>query len=290
MKVTNNLHLPQAFVKAVSVERHNKKGSVSATTLNKGVKEIILTERYYDDLSVDASDSIWAVFGTAVHSIFEKFEDGNFHEEKIETKVLNTTVTGTVDSYDMKNGIIYDWKTASVYKVMLGDFKDWKQQGLVYAMLLKEQGLDVNKCRFIALLKDHSKSKARTDDSYPQSPVFVYEFDVFEEDIESTKLRVAEKIKLLEESEDKTDEEIPVCTKEERWADDDKFAVMKNGRKTAIRVFGDKTDAENLLATLGAGHFIERRPAQDRKCGDYCICKDFCSYYKNTYKKDEVTK
>ena len=42
MKVTNRLHLPEAFVKAVSVERHNKAGCYSATTLNKGTKEIIL--------------------------------------------------------------------------------------------------------------------------------------------------------------------------------------------------------------------------------------------------------
>ena len=48
MKVTNRLHLPEAFVKAVSVERHNKAGCYSATTLNKGTKEIILQERHGD--------------------------------------------------------------------------------------------------------------------------------------------------------------------------------------------------------------------------------------------------
>ena len=36
MIVTNRLHLPAAFVQAVSVERHNKPGQYSATTLNKG--------------------------------------------------------------------------------------------------------------------------------------------------------------------------------------------------------------------------------------------------------------
>ena len=38
MKVNNKLKLPQAFVEAVSVDRHNKPGHYSATTLNKGIK------------------------------------------------------------------------------------------------------------------------------------------------------------------------------------------------------------------------------------------------------------
>ena len=58
MKVTNKYHLPEAFVKAVSVERHNKQGSYSATTLNKGTKEVILQERHWDDFSVDAADQV----------------------------------------------------------------------------------------------------------------------------------------------------------------------------------------------------------------------------------------
>ena len=117
MKVTNRLHLPEAFVKAVSVERHNKAGCYSATTLNKGTKEIILQERHWDEFTVDAADSVWATFGTAVHAIMEKYEDGNFHEEKFDIAVSKSRVTGVVDSYDMERGIINDWKTASVYKL-----------------------------------------------------------------------------------------------------------------------------------------------------------------------------
>ena len=76
MKVTNVLGLPQAFVDAVSVERHNEKGCYSATTILHGACETILQERHYDEIEVDASDSIWAVFGSAVHSIFEKQNTG----------------------------------------------------------------------------------------------------------------------------------------------------------------------------------------------------------------------
>lgn len=279
MKVTNNLHLPEAFVNAVSVERHNKPGSYSATTLNKGVKEIILQERHWEQFTTDAADNVWAVFGTAVHAILEKNGDGNFHEEKFDIGVSNSRVTGVVDSYDMERGIINDWKTASVYKVMKGDFADWRKQGLTYAWLLKQNGLDVRRCRFIALLKDHSKSKAKFDATYPQSPVFVYEFEVTPEELEQTGERITQKVIAIEAAEKMGDDDIAPCSAEERWADPEKFAVMKNGRKTAVRVFDTQADADACAGELGNSHYVERRPAISRKCGDYCLCKDFCNFY-----------
>lgn len=280
MKVTNRLHLPAAFVQAVSVERHNKAGCYSATTLNKGTKEIILQERHWEEFTVDAADNVWAVFGTAVHAILEKYNDGNFHEEKFDIAVGNSRVTGVVDSYDMERGIIADWKTASVYKVMKGDFSDWHKQGMTYAWLLKQNGLDVRRCRFIALLKDHSKSKARTDATYPQSPVFVYEFEVTPEELTATGDRIKAKVQDIEAAEQTADDDIDPCTAEERWADGDKYAVMKNGRKTAVRVFDTQADADACAGELGNSHYVEHRPAVSRKCGDYCLCKDFCNFYR----------
>lgn len=280
MKVTNRLHLPEAFVKAVSVERHNKAGCYSATTLNKGVKEIILQERHWDEFTVDAADSVWATFGTAVHAIMEKYEDGNFHEEKFDIAVSKSRVTGVVDSYDMERGIINDWKTASVYKVMKDDFSDWYKQGMTYAWLLKQNGLEVRRCRFIALLKDHSMTKAETDSSYPQSPVFTYEFEVTPEELAQTGERITAKVKDIEAAELLGDDDIAPCTAEERWADPEKYAVMKNGRKSAVRVFDTLIDAENCAGELGNSHYVETRPAVSRKCGKYCLCKDFCSFYR----------
>ena len=53
MKVTNKFNLPQSLVNAVSTERHNKEGCVSATTLLQGVKQIVLTNRHWDELEDD---------------------------------------------------------------------------------------------------------------------------------------------------------------------------------------------------------------------------------------------
>lgn len=280
MKVTNKLNLPAAFVNAVSTARHNAAGCFSATTLNKGAKEIILSDRHFDEITVDAADSVWAVWGTAVHALLESQPDNNFHEEYFKVPVSNSFVTGQVDSYDMENGVINDWKTASVWKVQFNDFSDWRRQGLTYAWLLQQSGLDVKKCRFVALLKDHSKTKAKTDSSYPQSPVFIYEFDVTPEDMAETAARILTKVQEIESAYKLDDDAIEPCSAEERWADGEKWAVMKNGRKTAVKVFDNQLDADAMAGEMGNAYYVEHRPAISRKCGDYCKCKDFCNFYK----------
>ena len=286
MKVMNKLNLPAAFVNAVSTTRHNAAGCFSATTLNKGAKEIILSDRHFDEIEVDAADQVWAVWGTAVHALLESQPDNNFHEEYFKVQVSNSYVTGQVDSYDMENATIYDWKTASVWKVQFADFEDWRRQGMTYAWLLQQSGLEVKKCRFVALLKDHSKTKAKTDSSYPQSPVFIYEFDVTPEDMAETRDRILNKVLEIEAAYELEDDLIEPCSDDERWADGEKWAVMKNGRKTAIKLFDNEADADAMAGEMGNAYYVEHRPAISRKCLDYCNCKEFCSFY-HAMKKGE---
>ena len=281
MVVTNKLNLPQAIVDAVSVERHNQNGSYSATTLLHGACETVLTERYYDKIEVDAADSIWAIFGTAVHSVLEGQNTNTLKEQFYSVDVLNSKVTGRVDSYDPDTKTIHDYKTASVWKVQFEDFEDWRKQGLIYAWLMTKCGLEVKKCEFLAMLKDHSKSKAKIDAGYPQLPLYKYEFDVTEENLAEIETFINNRVAELEEVEKLADWEIKPCSKEERWATEDKFAVMKTGRKTAIKLFDTKEEAEKNLSALG-GTYIEERKGQDKKCGDYCVCSAFCPYYQST--------
>ena len=178
MEITNKFNLPQSLVNAVSTEQHNKEGCVSATTLLQGVKQIVLTSRHWDELTDDVSERVWAIFGTAVHKLLEEKNPNAFTEEHFEFQTGGKTVTGQVDLYDMEEKCITDYKTASVWKVVFKSFDDWKRQGLIYAWLLKHQGLEVNKCRFIAMLRDWSVGEAKKKPEYPQSQIYEYCFDV----------------------------------------------------------------------------------------------------------------
>lgn len=283
MIITNEMGLPESFVNFVSNARHNETGTISATTLLKGEKEIVLTDRHFDEITVDASDMVWATFGSAFHLLMEHQEDDSFKEERFEVTVGKFTVTGKVDRYDLEREVLEDWKTASVWKVIYGDFADWKEQGLTYAWLLKQNGLTVKKCRFVALLKDHSKTEAKRKADYPQKPVYVYEFEVTDEELAAVENRIVSKVAKVASAYELEDDKIAPCTAEERWATADKYAVMKDGRKTALKVCDTKEEAEKLLSELG-GTRIEERKGESKKCVDYCPCREFCNFWKSLEK------
>ena len=289
MKITNNLGLPEALVMACQTSPHNSPNSVSATTLLKGVREIVLTKRHWGEMTDDVSNRIWALFGTAVHSLLEHETPDTFTEEFLSVAVSGWRVTGRIDCYDMTNGIVHDYKTASVWKVIKGDFEDWRKQGLTYAWLLKENGFPVSECRFTALLKDHSKSKARHERGYPQTPVYVYQFTVTDEDLKEIEGVIRAKVIELDKCNGLADDQLPMCTDSERWAKPTTWAVMKEGRKTALRVFEDKELADKYLEGIDDKKaYIEERKGTDGKCPEYCSCCAFCDYWKKNYGGNEA--
>jgi hypothetical protein len=275
-------------MKAVSTERHNAEGCLSATTLIQGVKQIILTDRHWEELSDDVSDRIWAIFGQAVHSLLESEGENDFSEQEMAHQTGDITITGRIDNYDMKNGIICDYKTASVYKVKAADYEDWYLQGMIYAWLLSKNGFKTRKCRFIALLKDHSKTDASRDWQYPKRPVFLYEFSVTPERLDNIEAFILQKIQEYTVYRNLADDAIPPCKPNERWDRPAKYAVKKEGRKNAIRLLDDEDAAANMAADLGKGHFVEYRPGESVRCQSYCICCEFCNYYHENVKAKPV--
>jgi hypothetical protein len=189
-------------------------------------------------------------------------------------------VTGQIDNYDMKSGVVTDYKTASLWKFVYRDFSGCEKQGLVYAWLPRKNGFPVKKCRLVALLKDHSKTKARYGNGYPPSPVCVYEFDVTEDALRDIEEFIRDRLTVYTKASEVPDDMVPACLPEERWAEPEKYAVMKEGRKSAVKLFDSRDEAEAHAAGLGAKHRVETRRGSDRKCEDYCLCAKFCSYYR----------
>ncbi len=281
MKITNKYGLPQAFVTMAESDYQYKDKRYSVSSLLKGTREIILERRHHDKIEQDVSDMIWLLFGTAVHSILEQHEEAD-HELAEEYLILDLEngykLSGRFDLYNAKTKTVTDYKTCSVWKMIYKDFEDWRTQLLIYAYMLKSIGFEVETGEIIAMMKDHSKSKAKNDHNYPQLPVDRIKFSFSDKDFEEIEVFIKERFKEIAKAEGMADDELPLCTPEQRFNSGDKFAVMKKNRKRALRVLDSMEEAEIYLANNG-GDFIETRPGEDKKCNDYCRVNKFCSYY-----------
>lgn len=282
MNITNDMGLPEPFVDAAQSDHVYKPNRYSATELLKGVREVILTHRHSDEITKDASDMVWAIFGTAVHKVLEEGEgtESQFKEQKLVVPVGDHELSGIFDLYDADAQMVVDYKTASVWKLKVGDTDDWKRQLVTYAWMLESQGHPCKHGRIVALLKDHSLREARFHADYPQHPVRIVDFDFTKDDLEEAGAFVVDRFEALARAEGLPDDELPLCTPEERWAKPDKWAVKKTGNKKALRVFESEQEANELLAEKGKGFEVEFRPGEDTKCISYCSACEFCSYCK----------
>jgi hypothetical protein len=143
---------------------------------------------------------------------------------------------------------------------------------------MRKIGFEVNSGEIVALIKDHSKRDAKYKTEYPKLPVQVINFDFTEEDFEEIEKWLSERFNEIAYLETLPDDKLPLCTSEERFNSGDKFAVMKTGRKTAMRVLDTNEEATRWMQDNG-GSYIETRPGEDKKCLDYCSACEFCSHY-----------
>lgn len=284
MTITNKYGLPKALVLACETSPHNRENAFSATTLLKGVREVLLAKRHWGEMVEDVADRVWALFGTAFHNLMEVQAPDAFTEKYFEVGIGDYKVTGKVDLYDPKTCCLWDYKTTSVWKVIYQNFDDWKKQGLIYAWLMREAGYEVKQCKFIALLKDHKKRDAKLKEDYPKVPVYVHSFDVTEDDLLEIESYIYEKVSELVENINVPDDKLPLCSESERWAKPTTYAVMKKGRKTALRVVDTLEQAEQIKAGMNDDNvFIEERAGSDGKCPEYCSACEWCNYYKEKY-------
>jgi hypothetical protein len=57
---------------------------------------------------------------------------------------------------------------------------------------------------------------------------------------------------------------------------------MKNGLKRAVRLFDEREAADQLAEEKGAGHYVEHRSGEPVKCQSFCLCRDFCDFYRES--------
>ena len=292
MKVTNKYNLPDAIVKALTSDYQYKPYQFSVTTILSGIKSFLLAKRHQNEIEMDASEGINMLFGTAVHNIFEgKQNEDELAEEYIKVQVNDLyKISGRFDLYNLKTEEITDYKTCSVWKIKFKDYDDWRRQLLIYAWMLRKKGFNVKKAKITALIKDWKKNELKLakikGEFYPEAPIINISFDFFEDDYEEIEKWIVNRFNQIQNAELLSDDDIPICSEEERWYTGDKFAVMKGNNKKAIKVCDTEEEAEEYLK-LDSSYRIEYRKGKNKKCEDYCNACEFCNFYKEYVKEEE---
>ena len=266
--LTNRMNLPDGIVQAVTNDPYTRGNSdISVTQLIAPPYQRKLRETV--EQVEDVSDRIWSLIGQSVHTILERAFAGKGRvEERLYTEINGWKVSGQFDV--IEDGVLMDYKVTSVWSV-LGDTKiEWENQLNLLRVLAIRNGIEVNKLRIIAILRDWSKGKAKSPD-YPEVQVVPIDIPVWP--IEKAEAYMAERVALHQMATP------PPCTDEERWKTVDTYAVMKDGRKSAVKLHHAPAEAREHAHELGKGHTVVRRPGQYRRCADYCSVSHGCPQY-----------
>ncbi len=277
--ITNKFNLPAPLVSAIENDPYSFTGDISTTTLISPPRIRVLKKRYKDKLVEDVSELIYALIGNNVHSILERVGVINcIKEQRFYFEVKGWKLGGQIDLYEQDPQIHSDYKVTSVWAVIHGIKPEWVNQLNVNSFLLAQSGLRVKKHQIVALLRDWSKFKAK-EDTYPSCQVKVVPVPMWDDPMGYIEARVMEH----QAAEQKTDDSLPPCTTEEMWEDPTKYAVMKKGRKSAVRLLESMEDAEKYMENKGLStkiHSIVVRPGSRKRCDNYCSVNKFCSQYK----------
>lgn len=299
MKLTNHYNLPAPLVAALAYDDYVCSTRYSVTRLIQPPQLRILTERHEAELTEDASDRIWRMFGKVAHGVLERAaqsvidDEPGWHDEIVGGgfNAEEATVTefrlhapdglwsGQLD-YCAATGILWDYKVTSVYAVADRPKPEWVTQLNMLAHLMRLNGMDEPKGAAIcAILRDWGPRMAGRD-GVPECPVKVLEVPLW------PKCRITDDIRTMlarhQEAEKLSDRELAEacpCTDDERWAKPPTFAV-KGKNKRAVKLHTSRASADQHAAQLGEPHWVEERPGSSPRCESYCPVAGVCWQWK----------
>ena len=296
MILTNNLNLPQPFVDAATSDHEYKPYRYSVTEVLGGTCEAVLKRRHQGEQEEDVADRVWAIFGTAVHKVLQEAEatDTQLQENWLSVPIKGTKyeLSGIFDLYDDSTKTVTDWKTCATWKVIFGDFEDWRKQTLMYCWMLRQLDIDARRGEIVAIMRDHNMRKAKTEKDYPKHPVYRIGWDFTDEDFESIENEVWHWFSEVSHEETVDDDYLEPCSPEQRWHKSDKWAVMRRGQKKAVKLFDCKDNALSFMDWLanqpsnkGKALYIEHREGEDTRCQSYCSVAQFCPYGRKIFQE-----
>lgn len=273
MKMTNRLNLPQPLVDAVANDTYSRgEADISITGLIKPPRVSVLEEHHAHEIEEDVSDHVFRLLGQVVHGILERANKTGVAERRLVIEVEGWRVSGGMDIY-YADGLLQDYKLTTVYKFKGGGVPDeFVAQLNCYAELLRQHGCEVKKLEIVGILRDWSLMEAKRNIEIPRAQVVVRSVELWPQAKAQAYLR--ERVVLHKQAR----LSLPQCSPEDRWHRGEKWAVMKKGRKTAVKLYDTLAEAAEAAGGDSALS-VEHRPGQSIRCENYCSVSLFCTQF-----------
>jgi hypothetical protein len=280
MKITNKQGLPAPLVALLARDFYTKGASqYSVTELMSPPKIRRMREQYDEEIVIDVTKLIASQLGTFMHAKLEgKAVEGYTNEERIFHSIDGITVSGAVDLQQHTDDgiVIIDYKFVKAWSVMQSK-DDWVTQLNIYKWLVETvKKQKVCGLKICAIIKDYSAHS--TQENYPEAEAVMIDIPMWDSVTTETYVRQRLDMHRAAKQAQEFGEELQPCTDEERWMSETIYAVKREGRKTAIRVF-KSIDEANELAEKEKGYVEERKGEPKRCTGDFCGVSKWCKQY-----------
>ena len=307
MNYTNNRNIPLPLAVFLATDHYDYVPNViSATTLLKPVKQIILSKRIAkEDTLIDVADLVSSRMGTAIHTAIEQAwlnpnkalaalgfsdkvierikvnpehpdpKDINVYMEKRSNKTIaGVTVSGKFDF--VAEGRVQDFKSTSVYTYMNQTNTDkYRLQGSIYRWLNPDIiTSDTMTIHFI--FTDWQKVGSLKNELYPANRVHSQVIDLLSIDATDNWLR--NKITQIKQYEHADEGDMPACTDEDLWRKPTVYKYYKDPNKTerSTKNFASMSEAAAYMSDRGNVGMIKEVKGQViacRYCPAFVICK-----------------
>lgn len=297
------------FLATDSYEYNNDPQTISATSLIKPIRQIVLGSRVpATDAMVDLINMTQSRMGTAIHDGIERAWTNNYQvalkalgypdkvinkvainpdatavledvipiylEQRASKKVGNFVVSGKFDF--VGEGRLEDFKTTSTYTA-IHNTNDAKYilQGSIYRWL-NPTLITKDEMAIQFLFTDWSKMKALGDPKYPQQRIQQRILPL--KSIQETDAYINQKLNQITQYWDTPEEALPLCTDEDLWRSEPVFKYYKNpaNTKRSTKNFDNKQDAYVRLSEDGNVGTVIEQPGQVTAC-KYCSAFSICS-------------
>lgn len=286
MKLTNYFNLPETFINVIKRPQYSRgKAQISVTEILNSPRIVQLRQKHMDEITEDAADMVWSLFGSAVHNILQHGKgDNHIVEERLHTEFNGWHISGALDLQEVTpNGIgIRDYKVTSAWAVQQ-DKVEWVHQLNLYAWLVeKVKFIKVTDLQIIGIVRDWSRREAVNKPTYPQAPIAVINIPLWS--MEEREKFVIDRLSKHNEAVFALgmDDPLGECTPEEMWERPTVYAVRKIGGARAKTLFSDRQAAEENLAELNEKKVVYEIDVRDgvrTRCEGFCQVSQYCDQY-----------